>query len=97
MPVGYAIGNPVEKPIEEIGPTMPGSYSAAHLGTNQIGGMLQLGRIIHVPDITCPKCPALHNAQKPVETGIVIETLLGNIRIEPGSYIMYHRNVRSEV
>ena len=81
MTIRDTMGNPVEKLVEEVRLWVTGSYPIIDFRTDKICGMFEFGGIIHVPDITCPECPAGNDAEKTGKAGIVVEWFLRNIRI----------------
>jgi hypothetical protein len=93
MTVSDTMGNPVKELVEQVWFFMAGSYPVGDLSTDEIYCMVELGRIIHISDVTGPECSAVNNTQETGEVGIVVKPFLWNIRIEAGGYVFYHQGV----
>ena len=55
MTVGDTVGDPVEELVEQVRSRVAGARSFGHLCPDHIGGVLELGRIVDVADISGPQ------------------------------------------
>lgn len=90
MTVGDTVGDPVEELVEQVRPQVVGARSLDHLCPDQICGVPELGRIVHAADIAVPQRATFDDAHQPVEIGIVIKPLLGDIGLEFLSDLVDH-------
>lgn len=78
MAIGDSVVHPIEELVEQAGPSMTCSYPFVDFNADKICGVLEFGKIIHIPDNTCPELTTFSNAQKAAKSCLVIEPLLGS-------------------
>ena len=86
---GDAVGDPVGELAEQLRVRVTSVDAFAHLGADQVGGVAQLGRIVHVAHVARPQGTAADDAQQAGEGGVVVEGPVGDVGVQLSCQLLY--------